>query len=330
MIIIGIIFAIICLLIAGYIGIRLGRGIEREELAPKLQQTEILNEQIITDNLQQEEIANNLKHEIGQLEVKKESILANINDLQAQADNTAEMYEKKAIEVAQLKIEASLTEQSAKYEAATKEYENEYLSTIRQAAVDLQSQLNEKVSQLNKINSDINTFKATREALIQANLREQELLDTVGFHTISLSEQDITDINTLERIKPTLFKPEILSKLIWSTYFLQPVSSMCNNIFGTGKVCGVYKITNLTTKEVYIGQSVDCAERIKQHIKAGLGIDNKGTNKLYKAMQKTGVWNFAFELLEKCPREELDKKEKEYIAIYESDKFGYNSTKGNG
>lgn len=330
MIIIGIIFAIICLLIAGYVGIRLGRGIEREELAPKLQQTEMLNEQIITDNLQQEEVANNLKHEIGQLEVKKESILANISDLQAQADNTAEMYEKKAIEVAQLKIEASLTEQSAKYEAATKEYENEYLSTIRQAAVDLQSQLNEKVSQLNKINSDINTFKATREALIQANLREQELLDTVGFHTISLSEQDITDINTLERIKPTLFKPEILSKLIWSTYFLQPVSSMCNNIFGTGKVCGIYKITNLTTKEVYIGQSVDCAERIKQHIKAGLGIDNKGTNKLYKAMQKTGVWNFAFELLEKCPREELDKKEKEYIAIYESDKFGYNSTKGNG
>lgn len=330
MIIIGIIFAIICILIAGYAGMRLGRGIEREELAPKLQQTEILNEQIIADNLQQEEIANNLKHEIGQLEVKKESILANISDLQAQADNTAEMYEKKAIEVAQLKIEASLTEQSAKYEAATKEYENEYLSTIRQAAVDLQSQLDEKVSQLNKINSDINTFKATREALIQANLREQELLDTVGFHTISLSEQDITDINTLERIKPTLFKPEILSKLIWSTYFLQPVSSMCNNIFGTGKVCGIYKITNLTTKEVYIGQSVDCAERIKQHIKAGLGIDNKGTNKLYKAMQKTGVWNFAFELLEKCPREELDKKEKEYIAIYESDKFGYNSTKGNG
>ena len=330
MIIIGIIFAIICILIAGYIGMRLGRGIEREELAPKLQQTEMLNKQIITDNLQQEEIANNLKHEIGQLEVKKESILANISDLQAQADNTAEMYEKKAIEVAQLKIEASLTEQSAKYEAATKEYENEYLSTIQQAAVDLQAQLNEKVSQLNKINSDINTFKATREALIQANLREQELLDTVGFHTISLSEQDITDINTLERIKPTLFKPEILSKLIWSTYFLQPVSSMCNNIFGTGKVCGVYKITNLTTKEVYIGQSVDCAERIKQHIKAGLGIDNKGTNKLYKAMQKTGVWNFAFELLEKCPREELDKKEKEYIAIYESDKFGYNSTKGNG
>lgn len=330
MIIIEIIGIIFCLLVAGYVGLRLGRGIEREELAPKLQQTEVLNEQIITDNLHQQAIANNLKHEIGQLETKKEAILANINDLQAQADNTAELYEKKAIEVAQLKIEASLAEQGAKFEAAAQDYENEYLNTIKQAAADLQQQISSKVAELEKINSDIKAIKATREALIQANLREQEMLDSVGFHTLTLSEQDIADINTLERIKPTLFKPDILSKLIWSTYFLQTASSMCNNIFGTGKVCGIYKITNLNTKEVYIGQSVDCSDRIKQHIKAGLGIDNKGTNKLYKAMQRDGVWNFAFELLEKCSREELDKKEKEYIAIYESDKFGYNSTKGNG
>jgi len=144
--------------------------------------------------------------------------------------------------------------------------------------------LNEKVCELNKINSDISTFKATREALIQANLREREIQEQIGFYTLSLTDQEIADINTLERIKPTLFKPDILSKLIWSTYFLQNVSTLCNKVFGTGKVCGIYKITNIHTKEAYIGQSVDCAERIKQHVKAGLGIDNKGTNKLYKAM----------------------------------------------
>ena len=328
--VIGIIIGVLLIIFFTCAGVHLGRIRERERLAPQLQATAEVNAEIVLLNEQEEVRQQKLKENIAELEIKKTAILHSISDLQQQADNTAELYEKKAIEVAQLKIEASLTEQSAKYEAAAQEYENEYLNTIRQAAADLQTQLNEKISQLNKINSDINTFKATREALIQANLREQEMLDSVGFHTVSLSEQDITDINTLERIKPTLFKPEILSKLIWSTYFLQPVSSMCNNIFGTGKVCGIYKITNLATKEVYIGQSVDCAERIKQHIKAGLGIDNKGTNKLYKAMQKNGAWNFAFELLEKCPREELDKKEKEYIAIYESDKFGYNSTKGNG
>lgn len=328
--VVGIIIAITALLLVGYFAFRQGRKAERECLTPQLQEVAKLNEEIIMRNLHEEEIADKLKADITALEIKKTAITTNIEDLQLQADNTAALYEKKAIEVAQLRIEASVTEQGAKFEAATQEFEEEYLSTIKQAAADLQEELSSKVQELNSLNSEINTIKATREALIQANLREQELLDSIGFHTVALSEKDISDIHTLERIKPTLFKPEILSKLIWSTYFLQAVSSMCNNIFGTGKICGIYKITNLNTKEVYIGQSVDCSERIKQHIKAGLGIDNKGTNKLYKAMQHDGVWNFSYELLEKCPREELDKKEKEYIAIYESDKFGYNSTKGNG
>jgi len=37
---------------------------------------------------------------------------------------------------------------------------------------------------------------------------------------------------------------------------------------------------------------------MKQHCKCGLGIDASATNKLYNTMQKDGVWNFTFELLE--------------------------------
>lgn len=326
LVIIGLI--LLCLAVFG--GICVGRAKEREKLTPLLQQTEEVNKEVVQFNEEQEALQETLKVSIAELQTKKTAILANIEDLQKQADYTATAYEKKAIEVAQLKIEASLTEQGAKFEKASKAFEDEYLNTIRQAAMDLQTQMGEKLAELNKINADIKTFKATREALIQANLRERELEDTISFHTIALTPQDISDIHTLERVKPSLAKPDILSKLIWSTYFLQNVTALCNNVFGANKVCGIYKITNINTKEVYIGQSVDCAERIKQHVKAGLGIDNKGTNKLYKAMQSDGVWNFSFELLESCPREELDKKEKDYIAIYESDKFGYNSTKGNG
>lgn len=328
--VIGIIIGVLLIIFFTCAGVHLGRIRERERLAPQLQATAIVNAEIVLLNEQEEVRQLELKENIAELEIKKAAILHSISDLQQQADDTAKSYEKKAIEVAQLKIEASLTEQGAKFEKASKAFEDEYLDTIRQAAMDLQTQMGEKLAELNKINADIKTFKATREALIQANLRERELEDTISFHTITLSPQDISDIHTLERVKPSLAKPDILSKLIWSTYFLQNVTTLCNNVFGTNKVCGIYKITNINTKEVYIGQSVDCAERIKQHVKAGLGIDNKGTNKLYKAMQNDGVWNFSFELLEKCPREELDKKEKEYIAIYESDKFGYNSTKGNG
>jgi hypothetical protein len=46
-------------------------------------------------------------------------------------------------------------------------------------------------------------------------------------------------------------------------------------------------------------------------------------------MQEDGVWNFSFELIEKCSREELNEKERLWIEMYQTDKFGYNSTKGN-
>lgn len=70
------------------------------------------------------------------------------------------------------------------------------------------------------------------------------------------------------------------------------------------------------------------SDRIKEHVKCGLGIDTPAGNKLYDAMQKDGVYNFAFELLEECPRTSLNEKEKEYIEIYDSYNLGYNSNRG--
>ena len=46
-------------------------------------------------------------------------------------------------------------------------------------------------------------------------------------------------------------------------------------------------------------------------------------------MQEEGIWNFSWELLEECPREQLNEKERYYIELYQSESFGYNSTKGN-
>ena len=46
-------------------------------------------------------------------------------------------------------------------------------------------------------------------------------------------------------------------------------------------------------------------------------------------MLEDGLWNFTFELLEECSREELNEKEKFYIELYQSYNFGFNSTNGN-
>ena len=45
-------------------------------------------------------------------------------------------------------------------------------------------------------------------------------------------------------------------------------------------------------------------------------------------MQEDGLYNFRFELLEECPREQLNEKEKYYIDLYESITYGYNSQGG--
>jgi hypothetical protein len=47
-------------------------------------------------------------------------------------------------------------------------------------------------------------------------------------------------------------------------------------------------------------------------------------------MQEYGLWSFSWELLEECPRGQLNEKEKYYIELYDSYNFGYNSNKGIG
>ena len=181
-----------------------------------------------------------------------------------------------------------------------------------------------------KIKEDLEQLKATRAAIIQANIKEKEIEENSTFYCLTISEIDKADIKMLENIKPQLNKPRVLSMLIWSTFFQKPMTTLCNNIIGTSTVTGIYKITNQVTKECYIGQSVDISKRWKDHAKCGLGIDTPAGNKLYKAMQTYGIWNFSWEVLEQCSKDLLDEKEKYYIELYDSYNFGYNSNTGIG
>ena len=45
-------------------------------------------------------------------------------------------------------------------------------------------------------------------------------------------------------------------------------------------------------------------------------------------MNKVGVENFSYEIIEECPREQLNEKERYWIDYFESQDFGYNETKG--
>lgn len=184
------------------------------------------------------------------------------------------------------------------------------------------------LTELQKTQEELENIKKTRAAAIAAQIKEKEIKEKLSFYCLSIKDNELSDIKILERVKNQLNNPRILSMLIWQTYWQKPMTTLCNNVLGTSIVCGIYKITNQLTGECYIGQAVDIATRWKQHAKCGLGIDTPANNKLYKAIQEYGIWNFSWELIEKCSSNELNQKERYYIDLYQSYSFGFNSNTG--
>lgn len=213
-----------------------------------------------------------------------------------------------------------------KYKETEKEYD-ELNSNLKTSYSNLQFEL---IREAEEIQNELDKIRATRASAIEAQRKEKEIKEKLSFYCLTPTNNELDDVKKLNRIKPDLHNPRILSMLIWSTYFQKPMTALCNNILGTSTIIGIYKITNQKNNMCYIGQSVDVATRWKQHAKCGLGIDTPSANKLYKAMMEEGIWNFSWELLEQCSREELDKKEKFYINLYQSYEYGYNSNTGIG
>ena len=95
-------------------------------------------------------------------------------------------------------------------------------------------------------------------------------------------------------------------------------------------IIGIYRITNLINKKVYIGQSTNVNKRIKEHFyKAELESGQDYNSPLHRAIRKYGEENFSTELLEECSVESLDEREKYYISINNSIvPNGYNISAG--
>ena len=294
-----------------------------------IKKTDAREEQLKVEELQHKNKV--LQYEIQQQQDKKEKYSSKINNLiQEKEKLDTEINQKKICLVnyekdieldyqnkqQQMKNAASLYFDSLEksYKTKEEEYDKKCAALVSEMA-DMQSQYAEIQSQL------------VQGAA--AALREREKKEKINFYKLKLSDSDSIDIKELFELRKRFRNPSALSKLIWSEYFLKQTSELCNRVLGTNTKCGIYKITNLISNQAYIGQSVDIASRFKQHIKCGLGIDAPASNKLYKSMIEDGVWNFSFELLEECPKDKLNERESFWIDLYQTNKVGLNSTKGN-
>ena len=93
--------------------------------------------------------------------------------------------------------------------------------------------------------------------------------------------------------------------------------------------CGIYMIKNMINGKVYIGQAVNIDKRWQEH-KNDLNGNRHINTHLQRAWNKYGADNFIFNIVEECPKDELNDREIYYIAQYKAHnmKYGYNKTYG--
>ena len=276
---------------------------ETERLKAEYELYKTTNETILSEN-------NKLTTQIEEGKKHLSTIQNAIDNQQEMSSNAFKNY----CDILEKKYKEVEEEHDMEIEALNTAYSNLQLKLLREA---------------DEVRSDLDKIKATRTAAIEAARREKDIENNLTFYCLDISDADKRDIAKLEALKPSLNKPRVLSMLIWQTWFQKPLKALSANVVGATDATGIYKITNIKTKECYIGQAIHIKDRFIEHAKCGLGIDTPAGNKLYKAIQEFGLWNFSFEVLEECPREQLNEKEKYYIDLYSSYDYGYNSTRGN-
>lgn len=109
---------------------------------------------------------------------------------------------------------------------------------------------------------------------------------------LALSDRSIEELRELYEAcgKLRLTNPTPLYKAIYELYLRGVVKELGVKLGAVG-ICGIYKITNVVDGKVYVGQSVDIAERWKQHIKRGskCEVGTLAGAGLYEAMFENGV-----------------------------------------
>lgn len=320
-----------------FLGSILGAGIVYLILLPKTKQTQQLNNEIINQNIKAEkdlalveEKTSNLKQLCEEKYQEYHRLREDIDKERLNAEDNAKSYYEQQMNMSKQKLQHDLDTQKKSFQQAIEDYQKDYLSALQDAANNFSERIsglteNVKIQQqaLELLHSQISLEASTALAAVEANKRiaEQALQD--NFYRLTLSKDDLEEIEELRKCGKHLRNPEPLNKVIWKVYYENPYTSMIGRVVGPGVRCGIYKITNLQNGMCYVGQAVNIAERWRQHIKRGLGAEMPTKNKLYPAMAEIGVENFSFEIIEECSRDQLNEKEDYWQEFFKAKEFGY-------
>lgn len=229
------------------------------------------------------------------------------------------IQEKKKIKIIELEAEVDEWAQSAQ-EAAN--------FRARQEQEQYQLQIDNLSVSCSKLQKELDDYKAKRDVINQEILRARAIEEKQDFYRVQLDDSSNSDIRLLKNIKNELSKVDLLDKLIYDNYINKPVNEMIKRVLNGASPCGIYKITRLKTGEIYIGKSTDVKTRWQQHAKSAFHCGTISHSILHTTMEKDGIENFIWELIEEVPKDKLTEREKYWIDFYNSKKYGLNEREG--
>lgn len=178
--------------------------------------------------------------------------------------------------------------------------------------------------ELLKVICDLNDYKKQRDVVNAEILRSRAIEEKQDFYRIQIDENAKHDIEIINSIRPQIYKFETLNKLLYDNYISKPTKEMVKRVLEGKNPSGIYKVTNIKTKEAYIGKSTTVGDRWVNHVKSACGLEGVADSQFQRALKKYGIDEFVWELLEVVPKDKLTEREKYWISFYDTLKYGYN------
>ena len=302
---------------------------KKKEIDSEIQKEQKLLQTVYNQRKENEQKLRQEKETAKQLiDSEKEKVDLVVKQLE-EKKKTAEDAQKEILEQKTTNLDLII---QSYYEKEKEDYER----TLRAVQTTLQEDAEAELSQIMgkyyeeifQLRHELDEYKAKRDAINEQILRQRAIEEKQDFYRVCLSQNDIDDIHILNSIRANLHKHDGLDKLIYDFYISKPVQEMVKRVLGGSAPSGIYKITRLKTGEIYIGKSTDIKSRWQQHAKTVFGCGTIAHSILHTTMEKDGIENFTFELLEEVPKDKLTEREKYWIGFYDTKKYGLNEREG--
>lgn len=272
------------------------------------------------------------------LQTEEEAYNARLRKFEENYDEQAEKYKRHRVELIETQIEShkqrcyadtrrQIQENTQRAAEKVKESIESYGEEVKGALCDEIDTLNTQIDSLRvelaNTQREVDDFHDKRRLINEAILRERAVKEQEAFYKVCLTENAKEDIQQLRTIMPHLHDSTALYKIIYDLYVARAVKDMEKRVLNNESFSGIYKITGPDGR-IYIGKSTDIKARWQQHCKSAFHTGTISWALIHDEMERVGVDQFTFEVIERAPKEKLNEREKFWIEFYEADKCGYN------